>query len=126
MYPLVNSLTRPAIHVASYLGYSSDSTRRFPADPQRLRIPLDMNRTLLPILSATVSVYSRCTLSVYSVVGHCVDVLSVYSLGVLSRRSLSSMDQTASLYRPAASFCAIKTFHQYLIRICLRIGQNFP
>src|SRR6218665_4003526 len=62
---------------------------------------------------------------VYSL-GHCVDALSVYSVCVLSRCTLSSMDQTASLYRPAASFCAIKTFHQYLIRICLRIGQNFP
>src|SRR6218665_66194 len=98
MYPLVNSLLRPAIHVASYLGYSSDSTRRLPADPQRLRTRYEPHSPVY-------------------ILGHCVDVLSVYSLGVLCLRSLFSMDQTASLYRPAASFCAIKTFHQYLIRI---------
>src|SRR6218665_1836620 len=79
-YPLVNSLPRPAIHVASPLGYCSDSTRRLPADPQRLRI-----RTRYEPHSP-----------VYSL-GHCVGVLS-------------PMDQTASLYRPAASLLRHQNF----------------
>src|SRR6218665_4180145 len=90
-YPLVNSLPRPAIPVASQLVYCSDSTRRLPADSQRLRI-----RTRYEPHSP-----------VYSL-GHCVGVLfgvlcSVYSvgllsLGVLCRCILSSLDQTANLY----------------------------
>src|SRR6218665_1694049 len=88
-----------------HLGYSSDSTRRLPADPQRLRIPLDMNRTLLSILSATVSMYSRCTLSVYSVLQW------IRRPAYIGPRPPSAPSKLSTSISYASAYVSAKTFH---------------
>src|SRR6218665_3928171 len=111
-YPLVNSLPRPAIHVASPLGYCSDSTRRLPADPQRLRIRTQYEpHSPVYSLGHCVGVLSRCTLfSVYSLLG----VLSPQWIRLpayIGPRPPSAPSKLSTSILYASAYVSAKTFH---------------
>src|SRR6218665_841050 len=127
-YPLVNSLPPPAIHVAPPLGYCSASTRRLPADSQRLRIrtryephsPVySLGHCVGVLLGVLCSVYS---VSVYSVsvysLGHCVGAcLGVLCLqwmrliGYIGPRPPSAPSKLSTSILYASADVSAKTFH---------------